>query len=773
MLTFIALLTALVSLGLGVVLPLLSWARTARLEREIARLNARLAAMEASAAFAPSPRAAAHTPSGRPADETLAHETVASPVDGAAERARPSIAVPPPPLSPEALDVPAAARAAEPTAPPRAHEPAIPAPRTPPVSEPAAQAAYVKAEIRSRDHGSLEEAIGARLMLWVGTIVLVLGVAFFLKYAFENEWITESMRVVMGLAAGLGLVFAGQRFADRGYAAYGQIVTGGGIAVLFLAIYAAYNFYALIGQTTAFLLMVLVTAGAAALADRQRALGLALMAVGGGFATPFLVGSGTDAQVTLFTYDALLIMGTLYLANRQDWPVLNVLSFAFTCLTVAGWAETFYTPDKWLRTHLFLTLFCILFVLILRAQVRRQGWNGVSVAVLMAAPVLYHAASMAILAPHGVALWVYLIAVTMVGVGLGVHLDSTTVRVVTWVAVGPALLAWISDHATSRSLVPNLVSATAVFALHAIAQVDVVFRQQRRLGGADLFLLHANGYALIGNTYAALENVRLAVAPLAMVGIGLVHGALASRFRAADGRAALHALAVAIGALTVALAIELDGPWLTIALAVEGALVLLLGLLRAGRGFRLGGAALLAAAVVRYGLLSLTEVPATFSFFGNEAFIVGLTLAAILYAVAWRYRREEADAESPWSGTTSAVVTASVLVVAACSAQNEIYWTLEGDYSSDARFASSLSLSAIWMLLACAFIGVGLLRDFAPLRYLAMALFGLTVLKVFLVDLSSLGGIYRILGFIGVGAVLLAVSFFYQRGRRTGRSVSP
>ena len=46
-----------------------------------------------------------------------------------------------------------------------------------------------------------------------------------------------------------------------------------------------------------------------------------------------------------------------------------------------------------------------------------------------------------------------------------------------------------------------------------------------------------------------------------------------------------------------------------------------------------------------------------------------------------------------------------------------------------------------------------------------MALFGLTVLKVFLVDLSSLGGIYRILGFIGVGLVLLAVSFLYQRGR--------
>ena len=54
-----------------------------------------------------------------------------------------------------------------------------------------------------------------------------------------------------------------------------------------------------------------------------------------------------------------------------------------------------------------------------------------------------------------------------------------------------------------------------------------------------------------------------------------------------------------------------------------------------------------------------------------------------------------------------------------------------------------------------------------------MALFGLTVLKVFLVDLSSLGGIYRILGFMGVGLVLLAVSFLYQRARRKPPAAEP
>ncbi len=77
-------------------------------------------------------------------------------------------------------------------------------------------------------------------MLWVGTIVLVLGLAFFLKYAFDNDWINEPVRVGLGVIAGLALVWAGHRFVASGYRAYGQILTGGGLAVMYLAIYAAF-----------------------------------------------------------------------------------------------------------------------------------------------------------------------------------------------------------------------------------------------------------------------------------------------------------------------------------------------------------------------------------------------------------------------------------------------------------------------------------------------------------------------------------------------------
>jgi uncharacterized membrane protein len=155
-----------------------------------------------------------------------------------------------------------------------------------------------------------------------------------------------------------------------------------------------------------------------------------------------------------------------------------------------------------------------------------------------------------------------------------------------------------------------------------------------------------------------------------------------------------------------------------------------------------------------------------FTLFGDEAFAMGAAIAAVLLAVAWCYRRSgTSKLPEDRTGLVVAVLAACVLLVIALSAENDNFWTLRGDLSPDARFASSLALSGIWIASAATFIAIGFWRNFAPLRFLAIGLFGLTVLKVFLVDLSELGGIYRILGFIGLGAVLLIVSFLYQRAR--------
>ena len=155
------------------------------------------------------------------------------------------------------------------------------------------------------------------------------------------------MRVVLGGLVGMALVVGGLRLGRAGYDAYGQVLTGGGLAVLYLAIYAAFGFYGLIGSGVAFALLTTVTVGAALLAARQDSQPMAVMAIGGGFLTPFLVGGTTDAQVTLFSYVILLVLGTLYLARRRAWPWLNVFSYALTIVTVAAWADAYYAGSKY------------------------------------------------------------------------------------------------------------------------------------------------------------------------------------------------------------------------------------------------------------------------------------------------------------------------------------------------------------------------------------------------------------------------------------------
>ena len=190
---------------------------------------------------------------------------------------------------------------------------------------------------------SLETQIGSRWLLYIGVIAIVIGVAYFEKLAIDKQWIGETARVIQGAVLGLVLTYAGLRFVRAGYDAYGQMIAGGGAAILYLSTYAAFNYYHLITQPVAFVLMVGITGMVAWLADHLESQGLALFAVGGGFGTPFLLPGTTDAQVALFGYDTILIAGTMALSHRRNWPALNIVSYVFTLMTVAFWADAFYT----------------------------------------------------------------------------------------------------------------------------------------------------------------------------------------------------------------------------------------------------------------------------------------------------------------------------------------------------------------------------------------------------------------------------------------------
>src|ERR1043165_877575 len=64
---------------------------------------------------------------------------------------------------------------------------------------------------------ALETRIGAHWLNRVGIAAVLFGAAFFLKYAFDNNWIGPAMRVAIGAAVGIGLLAWGEALRARGH----------------------------------------------------------------------------------------------------------------------------------------------------------------------------------------------------------------------------------------------------------------------------------------------------------------------------------------------------------------------------------------------------------------------------------------------------------------------------------------------------------------------------------------------------------------------------
>jgi len=740
------LLVVLAIAGVTFVLPLITFAKVSRALTELQALRVRLAALEeerrGGAPRAPEPQ--------RPPAPSVT-EAMTRPAPSTDAIVRP---------------VPAPGDDERPPAPAPAEAPILPKPLTPASGGPPAAAASLPRETGAT--GRLETAIGERLLLYAGVVVFVLGIGFFVKYAFDREWITEGMRVALGALSGLTLIGAGLRLAGAGYGAYGNMLAGGGLAALYLSAYAAFSFYGLIGSGTAAAAFIAITGAAAVLADRQKAQAMAIMAVGGGFLTPFLVGGAADAQITLFSYVALLIAGTMALAHHRNWPLLNVVSYGLTILTVAAWADVHYTPAKYLRTELFLTLYCVMFLIVLRQMARAAGHaKDLTVIVLATAPVLYHVASLANLWTHDVALLVYLILFALAGTVWSMATGVSHRRLITWAAAFAPFVLWAQEHQTPGLLVPSMATLGALFALPLVAQVDRLVRRAEPLDGTDVLLLHLNALGAFLATWIVLSEVSLVWVPRVGVALAIIHAVLARWLQTRRSAAALHGLAATLALIAAVVAVELEGRWLTAVWAAEGAAVMWIGL-RVGREwFRLGGVALLTVGAARWLALSVPETPHAFTLVLNETFALGAWIIGLMYLLAWAHARAPRTSEAPYARSIAwLLVGASLLTIVLLTAQNASYWEIQSATLADATFAEQLVLSLLWTFYGAALIVIGVRSSYAPIRYTGMTLIAVTVLKVFLVDLAGLQGIYRVLGLLVVGAVLLAISFLYQRSSR-------
>ena len=685
--------------------------------------------------------------------------------------------------SPQPLKVPAEAAAAPPPLPSRtAPEPdapkAMPAPKAP----------------ADGGLGMVESYIGQRWIAWVGAIVLFFSITFFLKYAFENDWLGPTGQVVICAFAGLAILACGSRFVSKGWGVLGQALMGLGLATLYATFYAAFSLYAqpVLSQSTAFAFMVAVTLAGMALAVMHNSQAIAFLAVLGGLLTPVLLSTGQNSRDTLFTYLLVLNLGVLCVAFFRSWRLLDTLAMAGTFALYASWYGKFYEPAAMGPALAWLGAFYVVFLALPCAYhlVRRQSFTierftmalanaafagGLAWYMLrneylftmgficlgMAAAYLVLGAIIRKRLPNDARALFGATAMTVTFLTLAVPMQLSAHGIMlAWVVEAP-VLAYLAYRFRYR---PVRVFAAAVLVL-AIGRLFLTGVHWPLHTG--LFVPFTNGrfisamavpaaaalYALIHHRFRAqandLDRAMKVVAALVAGLLALVilhaeiYGWLKNDLSAYAAGCAVAAL-WAVGAWGYLL----SGIWARRAQAwVWGVGTLVLGV----------------AAVLGAGLFG-HDLAAKHILFVNARFAVNLLAAGTAFGYARMVSRIPPDREGTVATITAALFMIAVTgLLALLSVEAYGYCTDIISNATAARRAGQMSVTLVWSVYATGLLFLGFLRRWRALRLGGLALFGLSALKLAMVDLTYLKDIYRIISFLVLGLLMLAASYLYHR----------
>jgi uncharacterized membrane protein len=510
---------------------------------------------------------------------------------------------------------------------------------------------------------SLENRIGAQLLNRIGILAVLIGVAWFLKLAFDRNWIGPPVRVWIGLACAAALMAWSERFRRQGFPAFSYSLKALGTSIAYLSLWAASSIFHLAPSGLIFLAMTGVTVGNAVLARRQDSEVLGLYALAGGLATPALLSTGHSHEIFLFSYLVLLNVGALLLLALRPWKRLGWAALLGTAFYYIAWSWSESDPSRLPLTVFFLALFFAGFA---------------------AAPFLQNSLSaVAFPIANAAATWVALMLLFAAG---GQHSARP------WVTVALAAAC--------------LLMATA--------------------------------------------SRRRAVLSCTNLGLGIFF-------------------------ITVAVPLQFHGPaknlcWLGESLA-------LVALAKAGShpALRIFATTVLTVAAASLLVNWVAGTPHPLAVAANMHFATNLAAAAVFAAVtSISLGAGSGRAFGSWNYLACfSSIAFSLTILVTVSLEIHHYWFCGAGFFRDfcggygqlerRAIAAGWGYSAWCMLYGAALMLLGFLRRSAFLRWQALVVLAFSIAKVFLNGVSQQSQGSRVLSFLALGVLLLAISFAYQR----------
>ena len=630
---------------------------------------------------------------------------------------------------------------------------------------------------------NFEKYIGENLFGKIGILIFIIGIGFFVKYAIDQNWINETARTLMGYAVGAGMLVLAERLHKR-YHTFSSLLAGGAFGIYYLITAIAFHYYALFSHTIAFVILCVTTifmSAVSVLYDRKE---LAVTALVGGFIAPFIISTDSSSIISLQIYITILNIGMFCLAMYKKWAILPMVSFAFTYIILWGTtALGSFSDSEAVTTYptlfAFATLFYVIFLLpvvfILRTQYgenTRLGLLGIITAnsfmyLIYGDFLLQHFEASSdttaylafFIAAVNLAIHLYLrfrvegqdtllnlmlgLAVTFASMGIPILFSAANVLMV-WAAES-VLLLWLFTKEKNR--IYELASAVLLLlTLGALAYYRTT----------DTFI-HDTGDSLFFNG-AFFVTTFVSIAYYVVAVIMQFNKELFSDTKRLIAYTPCNAIAYALGFSILFLAFRdnfhfhLEQPISEYASLLTANIMLLGGALILRKRFEISE--------------------------NKLAYEISLYLAGILFAMTvWNYT----DPEGLLLRWLMALVT--IAYMAYCMRGQLLVTSnqrnLHTEYSiistlmwltltrlllitfNEVNFSTafSLSLGIAAFILMC----IGMRYHSKEIRIVSLAEFGIVIGKLILNDVWAMPALGKIIVFISLGAILLILSFLYQK----------
>jgi uncharacterized membrane protein len=492
-----------------------------------------------------------------------------------------------------------------------------------------------------------EERVGFKWLARIGIVCLVIGVGFFLKYAFDNNWIGHLGRVIIGVLAGLVCIVTGEVFDRReDYRKLARILTGGGFAIIYFAIYAAYHF------------------------------------------TTYRTAIGISQTLDLVLLTVVVLLAVVFSLRYNSQTILGSAFFL-------GYLTAFLSKD----IETYTLMYCLLLTIGVALVCAYKKWGPIATGGVVATYIVF--------------------------------------------------MVWFFNQ-NMQNLMVALYFLSAYFVIFTVASFWFRNRDNQELETWGIIVSLVNSFFFYGLFLYWVHDNYPSYKGLFTLALGMLYLLLAYASSAMQqNKLTVSHIVLCVLYLTLTVPLQLDNQLVTIIWALEGVALIYLALRNDFVPLRYLGYAIGIVVVFKTLFIDSWRLEAfdAGDIFGSTRLMAYLVSIIALYVSAillGRYEKQLPQWERGWEKFYYFGML--VLITVLIALEMNTYW-----------------ISVGWAIEAIILIFIGFAWKSKTRRILGIVLFGITLLKVVLLDMSRFDTGYRIISFIGLGMILLGASFLYAK----------